>query len=267
MTTEKGKTKIRWTESEKLVVLREAIRLRWSSPYMNWTPALKAAQKKLPEHRRRPEASLENAASGLQKEAQEMRTKGTHIEPTPEQYVEAEEIAVEVPVEEVVQHAVEALAPTDLLQTAIENLAQSACDLIIPRFKEQLITLLRGAALEVVQNIAPEELVVEFSKERAPEKKRKPRVVIVGMIRQQITSLTQEYGEVFDLTFHQASENYKLVQGRVSNADHVLINTTKIDHSLFHTIKKHTDKHISVPGDLSAMRLRLNMLKVEHNIA
>lgn len=271
MTTEKGKTKIRWTESEKLVVLREAIRLRWSSPYMNWTPALKVAQKLLPANRRRPEASLENAASGLLKEADVLRTNRTHIAPESHDYsaseVPSSEIpASEVPVEEVVQHAVEALAPSDPMQAAIEALAQQACNMILPAFKELLKAKLREGMLGAVQEISPEELVVELIKEKPQERKRKLKVVIVGMIGQQISLLRHEYGETFDLSFHEASESNKLIKGRVANADYVLINTTKIDHSIYHTIKAHTKNHVSVPGDTSSMRRKLDLIKQDNNL-
>jgi hypothetical protein len=262
MTTAKAK-KVFWTEEEKLIVLHEAIRLRWSPPYMGWPNALRTANGKLPEDRQRPASSLATSSVALQKEAETLRAKEAHkqkhAQHAPE-VVEETQVVDAVPTEQPIEPQPE--AQDDPLHQALDKMAQSVCDLLMPKIQDLLKQKLRESLLNSVQQVDLQALVGEaIKKERLPDRVRKPKVVIVGLISQQITTIKQEYGDTFDLTFHQASENYALVKDRVKNAEWVLINTTKIDHSLYHTIKKNTDHHISIPGDLSSFRNRLNLLK------
>lgn len=162
--------------------------------------------------------------------------------------------------------------PTDVANGSFDQVAQKLCDLLIERLKPLLLNKIKQAinpaidsvVEQVVEEIAGEAIdLSEFKKPKV--KARKPRVVVVGLISQQITTIKQEFADSFDLVFIESSQNYQLVKDRVRNADHVFINTTKIGHPLEQTIRKYVDAdRISrVNGDLTSMKRSMSFYKSE----
>jgi hypothetical protein len=227
------KPRVFWTGEEVAEVVSQATELFHSGKH-RWMDALIKANMTMPPGRQVTKAALYNKSRKLralsdslweQQRAKETQTRSEMggIEEHPTVTLEA--------------------LLTGIIQRAIRKEVQDLKE----GLRKDLIAALSGTPEPVAEPAKREE---------------RHRVLVVGMIGQQITEIKNRFGDRFALSFHQATENNALLAGRIENVNSVLCNVGKINHSMYSIIqRKANGKLFQFDGGVSAVARILEVIK------
>lgn len=272
MTTKASKPpKVFWTDAEKDLVAIAAIEHFNSSAKPRWLESLYAGADTLPIKRHRPHSSLGTSSSWFRKRGAELLTKRDADERLKKADVNYDKSMAEVVAAEngmlTPEKTAEVLGLPSDMSPKVDEVIENALESIVSAMfggalKNAFCKVIRSAALDAIAEMGEEfpEVMHILQKPKAEVKERKPKVVIAGLIGVQITRIKEEFGQVFDLVFYEVDDSLGHFKDKLKFADHVLVNTSKINHQVYNYARKdHTVIHIN--GDLSAMRRRMQMLQ------
>lgn len=272
-TSKKPLGKVYWTVAEKDHVALAAIEHFNSSAKPRWLESLNAGADSLPFNRHRPHSSLATTSSWFRKRGGELLAKkdldarlksaDTNFDKQMTQLKDAADDKNQVGYKQ----AAEILGIPELIKPKVDDVIETALETIVAAMfggalKNAFSKVIRSAALDAIAEMSEEfpEVMHVLQKPKAEVKVRKPRVVIAGMIGVQITRIKEEFDGVFDLVFQDTDESLSHFKDKLRFADHVLVNTSKINHQVYQVAKK-AHEVIHINGDLSAMRRRMQMLE------
>jgi flagellar biosynthesis GTPase FlhF len=151
------------------------------------------------------------------------------------------------------------ISATYLANAPIEDLIGAAMRRVAGAFLRPFVDELRDGLQDVLKTAAAGLKQQPTSQPIPAPRERRPRVVIAGLINQQIRDIENEYGGRLDLSFvKNAEEGGAGTTGKVSNAEVVLACTDFLSHSLEAQLKRHARQYYRITGSVSALRRWLN---------
>lgn len=105
--------------------------------------------------------------------------------------------------------------------------------------------------------------LLQVQKDPTVAVKRKPRILIVGLLPMQAGLITQEFGDVFDLRFHEANSNLHQLKDMARSADQVFTFSSKIGHKVSEGIAAVGKSPVNCRGGLTMLKEMLTKLYVE----
>lgn len=248
------RTKVFWTKDEVAECLRLTGKF-FLGGHGSWLSCLLEANSTFPPERRRARATL----TGLSVTYRALWDK-SHIETIAAAATPAEPASV--PAEPVAQRTDWAASSTldpmaqlaDALLGAVRSVMRDELRTLSAELTARLLTGQPSAPF--VPNDSPAPTPVWTTTSASTNAPHKPKVVLVGMIGQQISQIKQDYGAKFDIVAHEASESNHLVAGRVATADKVLVNIGKIGHPLYAALRARvpSERLVQFDGGVSSVR-------------
>lgn len=223
-------SKIFWTFEERQQVLERAV------TYHNYGDkslfnCLKRAQTVLPAERHRNFGS-HSAALDLTKELKKMVAKGI-----PAKTIEPPTQQVEVAPEHIAAQPVMANTLDDLVDLIAKHIAQT--------FKSQIKT--------AVRELEHEFKVPKHNPTYASTASRKPRVIIIGLLNDQVHAIKHEFCNDYDLKFIDTDRANGLTP---PDADAYLLMQNFINHPLYHKYQGFPN-HVLISGGMTTLRMWL----------
>ena len=177
---------------------------------------------------------------------------------------EVRSVAVAAPAEAPQPDAFDRLA--DELVASVTPVIQRVADQLVAGFRLKIRAAvragLRAAVVEEVNLAASsvEAIVQEAIAPIAPRKK----VLVVGLISNQMSLIEQEFGDELDISFAGADELQR-IQTAAKQVDAVFEMTKFISHSTEGAIRKVNANLVRVPGGMTNLRTALTEFYVEHH--
>jgi len=209
--------RIRWTDEEQNKVAVAIGQHLLNNPGTSLPNAYKAVENLLPKNRRRSMAAVVQFDKMLPTILDTMNPPKCVEKPEPE-----------VRVVEKTLHITQKLSDisTDDLQAELNR------RLMEPMLKE----IANRVSQQVIQSIKNPAPVID---EPSSKKKKLPKRLIVGLIAEQKHSIKSEFKDVYDLRFHNASDDStQVLQERCANVDEVILMTKFINHKHQDLVKK-----------------------------
>jgi hypothetical protein len=226
--------KIRWTDRERELVLSKATQLMHTGGY-NIMEALRQAQQQvIVPDRRRPLVSRGYCVD-LVKEVKHRAANVVPVKPAP--------VLVQAPkVEEPMPTPVSVLDHSTSLDSLINALAKQVAE----TFKQHV-------------KVAIKELEHEFKVEKhnptyAATGSFKPRVVIIGLLGDQVHSITKEFQDRYDI---KCIDTDRAMGMEPPSANAYLLMKNFINHPLYHKYQVYP-QHVLIDGGMSTLRMWLN---------
>lgn len=177
---------------------------------------------------------------------------------------EVRSVAVTAPAEAPQPDAFDKLA--DELVASVTPVIQRVADQLVAGFRLKIRAAvragLRAAVVEEVDLAAKsvEAIVQEAIAPVGPRKK----VLVVGLISNQMSLIEQEFGDELDISFAGADELQR-IQTAAKQVDAVFEMTKFISHSTEGAIRKVNANLVRVPGGMTNLRTALTEFYVEHH--
>lgn len=227
-------TKIRWTDRERELVLSKATQLMHTGGY-NIMEALRQAQQQviMPD-RRRPLVSRGYCVDLVK----EVKHRAANVVP-----VKAAPALVQAPVvEEPMTAPISVLDHSASLDSLINALAKQVAE----TFKQHV-------------RVAIKELEHEFKVEKhnptyAATGSFKPKVVIIGLLGDQVHSITREFQDRYDI---KCIDTDRAMGMEPPSANAYLLMKNFINHPLYHKYQVYP-QHVLIDGGMSTLRMWLN---------
>lgn len=226
--------KIRWTDRERELVLSKATQLMHTGGY-NIMEALRQAQQQVivPE-RRRPLISRGYCVDLVK----EVKHRAANVVP-----VKAAPVHVQAPVVEEPM-----TAPTSVLDhsASLDSLINALAKQVAETFKQHV-------------KVAIKELEHEFKVEKhnptyAATGSFKPRVVIIGLLGDQVHAITREFQDRYDI---KCIDTDRAMGMEPPSANAYLLMKNFINHPLYHKYQAYP-QHVLIDGGMSTLRMWLN---------
>lgn len=226
--------KIRWTDRERELVLSKATQLMHTGGY-NIMEALRQAQQQvIAFDRQRPLISRGYCVDLVK----EVKHRAANVVP-----VKAAPALVQAPkVEEPMPAPVSVLDHSTSLDSLINALAKQVAE----TFKQHV-------------KVAIKELEHEFKVEKhnptyAATGSFKPRVVIIGLLGDQVHSITKEFQDRYDI---KCIDTDRAMGMEPPSANAYLLMKNFINHPLYHKYQAYP-QHVLIDGGMSTLRMWLN---------
>ena len=226
--------KIRWTDRERELVLSKATQLMHTGGY-NIMEALRQAQQQvIVPDRRRPLVSRGYCVDLVK----EVKHRAANVVP-----VKAASVLVQAPkVDEPMPAPVSVLDHSTSLDSLINALAKQVAE----TFKQHV-------------KVAIKELEHEFKVEKhnptyAATGSFKPRVVIIGLLGDQVHSITKEFQDRYDI---KCIDTDRAMGMEPPSANAYLLMKNFINHPLYHKYQVYP-QHVLIDGGMSTLRMWLN---------
>lgn len=265
------KTKTFWTHDEEEAFIRRTGTFLLAA-HGSWTQCMLEANQELPEARRKSASTLAGSSCKYRARWDELRTqdirKGNAEADALEEATRKEQerqasMHDRMPLSDWAAIAAPPADPLADLASALAHLVRSTVhdelQSLQAEFAKQLWHAVPATPIFPTEVPAPPWTVTSS----ATTKSRKPKVVLVGMIGQQISQIQHDYGDKFDIVAHQTTESDHLVGPRVAAADKVLVNTGKIGHSLYGVLRAKVDSSrlVQFDGGVSSVRRILEAME------
>ena len=226
--------KIRWTDRERELVLSKATQLMHTGGY-NIMEALRQAQQQvIVPDRRRPLISRGYCVD-LVKEVKHRAANVVPVKPAPV-LVQAPKVDEHMP------------APVSVLDhsTSLDSLINALAKQVAETFKQHV-------------KVAIKELEHEFKLEKhnptyAATGSFKPRVVIIGLLGDQVHSITKEFQDRYDI---KCIDTDRAMGMEPPSANAYLLMKNFINHPLYHKYQAYP-QHVLIDGGMSTLRMWLN---------
>lgn len=226
--------KIRWTDRERELVLSKATQLMHTGGY-NIMEALRQAQQQvIVPDRRRPLISRGYCVDLVK----EVKHRAANVVP-----VKTAPVLVQAPkAEEPMPAPVSVLDHSTSLDSLINALAKQVAE----TFKQHV-------------KVAIKELEHEFKVEKhnptyAATGSFKPRVVIIGLLGDQVHSITKEFQDRYDI---KCIDTDRAMGMEPPSANAYLLMKNFINHPLYHKYQVYP-QHVLIDGGMSTLRMWLN---------
>ena len=224
-------TKVFWTSAERETVLTRALYLHRTSGYSPYE-SIKRAQEQLPVARRRNlqhQSSCTDMVRELKKRAYDVSDVQRKT-PTPE------------PLPVMTSDA----SPVTLEQTF---------DGLVRTLAEKFAEVLKQEVKRVVLDLEQEFKAQKHNPEQvASTKVSRPRVIVIGLLGDQVKNIDHEFGSVFDLKFIDTDRANGLTP---PDADAYLLMKNFINHPLYHKYRGF-DNHVLIDGGMTSLRTWLH---------
>jgi len=220
-------TKIHWTKAETDTVLSNAHYLFDTSTYMHFD-AIKAAQKVLPVHRQRA-FNTHSVANTLIKELKLRVARGV-----PKQK------AIEPPTP---ANAVAPMPTSTPWDPTLDDLVQAVA--------KKIAGTLKHAIANAVKELEHEFGLHKHSCEYAATGVKKKRVVIIGLLNDQVHTMQKEFSNDFDI---KCIDTDRAMGMSPPDADAYLLMKNFINHPLYHKYQAFPN-HVLIDGGISSLRM------------
>lgn len=130
-------------------------------------------------------------------------------------------------------------------------------------------SLMGGTAEEYISHrpVHAEQQIVQRKhnpeQRREADKKRLPKVLIVGLLPIQKQEIITSFNKVFDLRFQESNEAITLLEQRAANMDHVLLMAEWIDHAHRYCLKGKKIDFKLVWGTVSNLKIVMSNLAMK----
>ena len=226
--------KIRWTDRERELVLSKATQLMHTGGY-NIMEALRQAQQQvIVPDRRRPLISRGYCVDLVK----EVKHRAANVVPVTTAPVLVQAPKVEEPMP----------APVSVLDhsTSLDSLINALAKQVAETFKQHV-------------KVAIKELEHEFKVEKhnptyAATGSFKPRVVIIGLLGDQVHSITKEFQDRYDI---KCIDTDRAMGMEPPTANAYLLMKNFINHPLYHKYQVYP-QHVLIDGGMSTLRMWLN---------
>lgn len=226
--------KIRWTAHERNTVISNAVKYYNSGSYTAIAALRQAQQLMLPTHRRRSmqsHSAVPDLIKLLKQESLQIIAKQKDVVIPTQQETKAP-APIEVP---------QTNTPAGLLDDLVNSIAQR----FISGLKEQV-------------RIAVHELEHEFKLEKhnptyGSSGKTLPRVVIIGLLGDQVHSITREFADRYDI---KCIDTDRAMGMTPPDANAYLLMKNFINHPLYHKYQVFPN-HVLIDGGMSTLRMWL----------
>ena len=244
-----GQKRIHWDDDDKRQVTLAAIEYQKQHPRVSLLNAARQAQEILPEHKRR----LLRTTGDIGWMEQAIATIRTEQENT-----SSPELPEESPPEQ----------PNILVTSDFEELTKIWLDrffheFITPKLLALANDLFATKMSQLLSQILPQtdktgrlQLVVP----NEIRKRIRTKVLIFGLIGNQITTIKQRFGEHLDLTFVQADHNHDGLISLAKSNDVSIIMTRFVNHSQWDKVRNNSSHTVPVSGSVSDVTNILNSL-------
>lgn len=221
---------IRWTEQERALVLDKAYKLMMNS---RSTPfqAIKDAQQALPPSRQR---ALNAASSAVDLVAELKQRLYSGALPTSTEAPKAAPAPASAP------------APTVMRELTIDELISA----LASKIAQQVAAQVQQQLLEVDNQFK----VGKHDPTYGSVRKSKPRVIVIGLLGDQVHNIDHEFGSLFDLKFIDTDRAMGLTP---PDADAYLLMKNFINHPLYHKYRDFPN-HVLVDGGMTSLRTWLH---------
>jgi len=226
--------KIRWTDRERELVLSKATELIHMHGYNTMEALRQAQQQVIAFNRQRPLVSRGYCVD-LVKEIKYRTVNVVPVKPAP---VVEQAPAAKEPI----------LKPTGVLDhsTSLDSLINALAKQVAETFKQHV-------------KVAIKELEHEFKVEKhnpsyAATGSFKPRVVIIGLLGDQVHSITKEFQDRYDI---KCIDTDRAMGMEPPTANAYLLMKNFINHPLYHKYQAYP-QHVLIDGGMSTLRMWLN---------
>jgi hypothetical protein len=224
--------KVRWTITEREMVLEGAVQIMHSST-LSPLEALRAAQTHLPAFRKRSFASHSAAGDLLR----ELRVRAANHVPK-KKSIETPTPVESVPPAPPVDAPVMANTLDDLVNLIAKHIAQT--------FKSQIHT--------AIKELEHEFKIPRHDPTYVATGVHKPRVVVIGLLNDQVHAIAHEFSENYSLKFIDTDRAMGMSP---PDADAYLLMKNFINHPLYHKYQKFPN-HVLIDGGMTTLRLWLH---------
>lgn len=253
---------VRWTQDERRKIAVESKRLLNSFENMGRLEAIrKAIEYHLPADRQREIDAFSNVPwieaewkqiddqAHAEREAREAREHAAEVERQAEESKRATEAA------RAEAEKAKAIDPASLpLETLIGALGTRIAGMLLRSIGEQLQDSIMQRITEALGHLPmPSHSLPEGVRLHAAPRDRKPRVLIVGLIRQQEDDLRHALGDILRLEFSKADAHSEL-EDKARNADLVVLMTKFISHKHQDTVKRVNEHFVFRNGGVSELK-------------
>lgn len=248
----KRKAHVRWTSDDKRLIALESKRLRSTNIGMTRLDAIRQAiEYALPPERRRNINKFEKVADWIEDEwkaldeaeratqaEREARERAAELERQAEESRRATEAA------RAEAEAAKALDPASLpFATLIEAIGVKIAGMLLRSVGEQLQDSIMQRITEALGNVTlPSPLPEGATRLHAAPRNRKPRVLVVGLVRQQEEDIKRALGELLTLEYARV-EHADNLEDKARGADLVVLMTKFISHK-HQDIVRRVNEHI-----------------------
>ncbi|MBK3333518.1 DUF2325 domain-containing protein [Burkholderia pseudomallei] len=259
--TKTRKTPVRWTAEERRKIAAESKRLLKGFEDMSQLDAIrKAIEYTMPAGRRREITGFDQVAWIIDEWTVVDELERATEREAREQAAEAERVAEELrrAIEAARAEAenAQAIDPASLpLETLIGALGTRIAGMLLRSIGEQLQDSIMQRITEALGHMAmpPAPLPEGVTRLHAAPRDRKPRVLVVGLIRQQEDDLRHALGEILRLDFSKA-DDHSMLEDKARNADLVVLMTKFISHKHQDTVKRVNEHYVYRNGSVSELK-------------
>ena len=226
--------KIRWTDRERELVLSKATELIHMHGYNTMEALRQAQQQVIAFNRQRPLVSRGYCVD-LVKEIKYRTANVVPVNPAP--------VLVQAPV---VEEPMPVPVPVLDHSTSLDSLINALAKQVAETFKQHV-------------KVAIKELEHEFKLEKhnptyAATGSFKPRVVIIGLLGDQVHSITKEFQDRYDI---KCIDTDRAMGMEPPSANAYLLMKNFINHPLYHKYQAYP-QHVLIDGGMSTLRMWLN---------
>lgn len=227
-------TKIRWSDRERELVLSKATQLMHTGGY-NIMEALRQAQQQvIVPDRRRPLISRGYCVDLVK----EVKYRAANVVP-----VKATQVPVQVP-------KVEESMPV----TMAEPTCSASLDSLINALAKQVAETFKQHVKVAIQELEHEFKVEKHNPAYAATGSFKPRIVIIGLLGDQVHSITREFQDHYDI---KCIDTDRAMGMEPPAANAYLLMKNFINHPLYHKYQAYP-QHVLIDGGMSTLRMWLN---------
>jgi len=226
--------KIRWTDRERELVLSKATQLMHTGSY-NIMEALRQAQQQviMPD-RRRPLVSRGYCVD-LVKEVKHRAANVVPVKPA-SVLVQAPKVDEPMPV------------------TMAEPTCSASLDSLINALAKQVAETFKQHVKVAIKELEHEFRVEKHNPSYAATGSYKPKVVIIGLLGDQVHSITREYQDRYDI---KCIDTDRAMGMEPPAANAYLLMKNFINHPLYHKYQAYP-QHVLIDGGMSTLRMWLN---------
>lgn len=228
-------TKIRWTDKERESVLDVAVDLFVRDNYSAFE-AVKQAQNYLPFSRHRNFAS-HSAANDLVKE---VKSRAYKVVPIPK---------------DVCPPTTPSSMPSEPPNKQSEPESVGTIDDLVQAIAKRIAATLKHEIATVIKELEHEFHVPKHNGEYAATGVKKPRVIVIGLLGDQVHAINNEFKDEYDLKFIDTDRAMGLSP---PDADAYLLMKNFINHPLYHKYQVFPN-HVLIDGGMTALRTWLYM--------
>lgn len=223
---------IRWTPAEEELVLNHALEVMHTNklgPY----DALRHSQIVIPEDRRRAFSSHSSCINLTNKLKSRFQNYLPKAAPKTEKIVAAQPVVMKEP----------SSAPSEV-----------SLDGLVEAIVERIASMVKAQVRSAVKTLEHEFRLDKHDPTYDISHSHKPRVVIIGLLNDQVHSIYREFNDLFNI---KCIDTDRAMGMNPPDADAYLLMKNFINHPLYHKYQRFPN-HVLIDGGMSTLRMWLN---------